>query len=126
VATSAKQSSIAQEKSEQILFAQPKAYQFKLSDLNKTVSTDPLKLIAFFKQCQATNRAAGFLEKIAKDKKQPKEKKMAQLPAMRSHELSCWQHPRHKYCNYHQSNQRDCDIRQSNNCHQYNQRHNHP
>jgi hypothetical protein len=31
------------------------------------------KMIAFFEQCQATGKAAGVLEKIAKDKKQPKE-----------------------------------------------------
>jgi hypothetical protein len=57
----------AQEKSEQIFFVQPKAHQFKFADLNKMVPTDPLKLIAFFEQCQATNKAAGILEKIAKD-----------------------------------------------------------
>jgi hypothetical protein len=39
------------------------------------VLTDPLKLITFFEQCQASNKAVGVLEKIAKDKKQPKEKK---------------------------------------------------
>jgi hypothetical protein len=57
---------MAQEKSEQIFFAQPKVHQFKFADLNKTVPTDPLKLMASFKQCQATNKAAGFLKKIAK------------------------------------------------------------
>jgi hypothetical protein len=66
--------SMAQEKSEQIFFTQPKAHQFKFADTNKTVPTDPLKLIAFFEQCQAADKAAGVLEKIAKDKKQPKEK----------------------------------------------------
>jgi hypothetical protein len=69
-----------QEKSEQIFFAQPKAHQFKFVGLNKTVPTDPLKLIAFFEQCQATNKAAGVLKKIAKDKKQSKEKKQLILP----------------------------------------------
>jgi hypothetical protein len=58
----------AQEKSEQIFFAQPKAHQFKFADTKKTVPTDLLKLIAFFKQCQAANKVAGILEKIAKDK----------------------------------------------------------
>ncbi len=58
----------AQDKSEQIFFAQPKAYQNKFADLNKMVPTDPLKMIAFFEQCQATDGAAGILEKIAKDK----------------------------------------------------------
>jgi hypothetical protein len=94
----------SQEKSEQIFFMQPKAHQFKFADMNKTVLTDPLKLIAFFEQCQAANKAADILEKIAKDKKQPKEKKMAQLPAARSGESSYQQHCCHKYNNYHQSN----------------------
>jgi hypothetical protein len=53
-------------------------------DTNKTVSTDPLNLIAFFEQCQAANKAAGVLEKIAKAKTQPKEKKTAHLPVGRS------------------------------------------
>jgi hypothetical protein len=75
----------AQEKSEQIFFAQLKTHQNKCADLNKTVPTDPLKMIAFFKQCQATNKVAGLLEKIAKDK-QPKEKKTAQLPVAHSRE----------------------------------------
>jgi hypothetical protein len=73
------------------------------------VPTDPLKLIAFFEQCQATDKAAGVLEKIAKDKKQPKEKKTAQLPAGRRHESSYQQHPRHKYRDYHQINRCDRD-----------------
>jgi hypothetical protein len=58
-----------QETSKQILFAQPKAHQFKFVDLNKMVPTDPLKLIAFFEQCQATDKMTGILKKIAKDKK---------------------------------------------------------
>ncbi len=33
-----------QEKSEQILFAQPKVHQKKFANLNKTVPTDPLKM----------------------------------------------------------------------------------
>jgi hypothetical protein len=76
----------AQEKSEQIFFAQPKAHQNKFADLNKMVPTNPLKMIAFFEQCQATDKAAGILKKIAKDKKQMKEKKTAHLPAAGSHE----------------------------------------
>ncbi len=94
----------AQEKSEQIFFAQPKAHQNKFAHLNKTVPTDPLKMIAFFEQCQATDKAAGVLEKIVKDK-QSNERKTAQHPVARSHELSYCQHCSHKYCNYHQSNQ---------------------
>jgi hypothetical protein len=59
-----------------------KVHQFKFTDTNKTVPTDLLKLIAFFEQCQVADKAAGILEKIAKDKKQPKEKKTAHLPGM--------------------------------------------
>jgi hypothetical protein len=62
-----------QEKSKQIFSAQPKVHQFKFADLNKTLPTNPLKMIAFLEQCQATDKAAGILEKITKDKKQPKE-----------------------------------------------------
>jgi hypothetical protein len=64
-----------QEKSEQIFFAQTKVHQNKFTDLNKTVPTNPLKMITFFEQCQATDEAAGVLKRNAKDKKQPKEKK---------------------------------------------------
>jgi hypothetical protein len=39
---------MAQEKSEQIFFLQPKAHKNKFANLNKTVPTDPLKMIAFF------------------------------------------------------------------------------
>jgi hypothetical protein len=99
----------AQEKSEQIFFAQPKAHQNNFADLNKIVPTNPLRMIAFFEQCKATNKVAGVLEKIAKDKKQPKERKTAHLPAARSHELSYHQHCSHKYCDYHQSNRCDCN-----------------
>ncbi len=95
---------MTQEKSEQIFFAQPKVHQNKFSDLNKTVPTDLLKMIAFFEQCQATNKAAGILEKIAKDK-QPKERKMAQLPVARSHESSYRHHCSRKYHDYHKSDQ---------------------
>jgi hypothetical protein len=52
----------AQEKSEQIFFAQPKVHQNKFAGLNKMVPNNPLKMIAFFEQCQATNKAAGILE----------------------------------------------------------------
>jgi hypothetical protein len=92
----------AQVKSEQIFFAQPKAHQDKFANLNKTVPADPLRMIAFFKQCQATNKAAGILEKIAKDKKQPKKKSTAHVPTARSRESSYnKQHCCHKYPDYH-------------------------
>ncbi len=95
-----------QKKSEQIFFTQPKAHQNKFADLNKTVPTDPLKMITIFEQCQATNKVAGVLEKMAKDKQQ-KERKTAQLPVACSGESSYRQHCSHKYCNYHQSDQRN-------------------
>jgi hypothetical protein len=92
-----------QEKSEQIFFAQPKVHQNKFANLNKMVPANPLRIIAFFEQCQATDKAAGILEKIARDKKQPKEKSTAHVSTTRSHELSYKQHRHHKYCDYHQS-----------------------
>jgi hypothetical protein len=115
--------STAQEKSEQIFFAQPKAQQNKFADLNKRVPANPLRMIAFFKQCQAINKAAGILEKIAKDKKQPKEKSTAHVPTACSHESSYKQHRRHKYCDYNQSNKRDCNDCRPDFCHQDNQPH---
>jgi hypothetical protein len=107
-----------QEKSEQIFFAQPKVHQIKFADLNKTVPTDPLKLITFFKQCQATNKAAGILKKIAKDKNQPKEKKMAHLPTARSHESSYQQHCHCNSRDYPQSDRHNRNDRQPNYHHQ--------
>ncbi len=95
---------MGQEKSEQFFFVQPKVHQNKFADLNKTVPSDLLRMIAFFEQCQATDKATGILDKIVKDKKQPKEKKTAHLPVARSRELSYRQHHSQKYCNYHQSN----------------------
>jgi hypothetical protein len=91
---------MAQEKSEQIFFAQPKAHQNKFANLNKAVPTDPLKMIAFFELSQATDKAAGILEKITKDK-QLKERKTAQLPIACSSESSYHQHCSCKYRNYH-------------------------
>jgi hypothetical protein len=120
----------AQEKSEQIFFAKPKVHQNKFANLNKRVLVNPLRMIAFFEQCQATDKAAGVLKKIAKDKEQPKEKSTAHVPTARSRELSYKQHHRHKYCDYHQSNQRDCNDRrpdyrhQDNRCHDRGQRDN--
>jgi hypothetical protein len=88
-------------------------HQNKFANLNKMVPTDMLKMIAFFEQCQATNKAAGILEKIAKDK-QPKKKKMAHVPTMRSRESSYRQHHSRKYCDYHQSDRHNRNNRQSN------------
>jgi hypothetical protein len=109
-----------QEKSEKIFFAQPKVHQYKFANLNKMVPTNPLRMIAFFEQCQATDKAAGVLEKIAKDKKQPKERKTAHTPAAHSHESSTHQHRSHKY---HQSDRRNRDNCQPGYHHQDNQCH---
>jgi hypothetical protein len=86
-----------QEKSKHIFFVQPMAHQFKFAYTNKTVPMDPLKLITFFKPCQVADKVAGILEKIAKDKRQPKESKTAHLPMARSRESSYQQHLYHKY-----------------------------
>jgi hypothetical protein len=99
---------MAQENSEQIFFVQPQAHQNKFANLNKMVPIDPLKMIAFFEQCQVTNKAADIFEKIAKDKQQ-KERKTAQLPVACSSESSHRQHPSCKYCDYHQSDQHSCN-----------------
>jgi hypothetical protein len=101
-----------QEKNEQIFFAQPKVHQNKFANLNKMVPSNLLRMIAFFEQCQATDKAAGILDKIAKDKKQPKEKKMAHVPTAHSHESSYHQHCSCNYRDYHQSNQRNRDDHQ--------------
>ncbi len=51
---------LVQEKSEHIFFAQLKAHQNKFANLIKMVPANPLRMIAFFEQCQATNKAAGI------------------------------------------------------------------
>jgi hypothetical protein len=71
----------AQEKSEKIFFVQPKAHQFKFVDTNKMVPMDLLKLITFFKQCQAADIAAGVLEKIAKEKSSQKRRRQLIFPS---------------------------------------------
>jgi hypothetical protein len=59
---------------------------------------DPLFVVAFFEQCQTANKADGVLDKL-KEKKQPKEKKMAHLPVAYSHGSNHRHHPleNHKY-----------------------------
>ncbi len=64
----------AQEMRKQIFFAQPKVHQYKFAETYKMVLTDPLWLIAFFEQCQTTNKVAGILDKL-KEKKQPKKRR---------------------------------------------------
>jgi hypothetical protein len=116
----------AQEKSEQNFFAQPKVHQNKFADLNKMVPSNPLRMIAFFEQCQATDKAAGIIDKITKDKKQPKEKKTAHLPTARSHESSYHQHHSCSFRDYHQSDQCNRNNHQSDYHHQDDQCHNCP
>ncbi len=115
-----------QEKSEQILFTQPKVHQNKFANLRKTVPSNLLRMIAFFEQCQATDKVASVLDKIAKDKKQTKEKKTAHLPTAHSHELSYRQHRSCNYRDYHQSNQCNCNNHWSDYHHWDNQRHDCP
>jgi hypothetical protein len=103
-------------KEQKIFFVQPKAHQIKFVETNKTVITDLLWLVAFFEQCQTADKVASILEKIAKDKKQPKEKKTAHLSVMHSRDSCYWQHCWNK-CNYHQRDQRDCNDQQPNYCH---------
>jgi hypothetical protein len=112
----------AQEKSEQIFFPQPKAHQNKFANLNKTVPSSLLRMIAFFEQCQATNKAAGILDKIG-DKKQLKEKKTAHVPTPSSRESSYHQHHSHNYRDYHQSDQHNCNDHQPD-YHHWDNRHN--
>jgi hypothetical protein len=65
----------AQEKSKQIFYAQPKAHQFMFTDLNKMVPTDTLELIAFFEQCQATNRGLAFSRRLPRTRSSRKRRK---------------------------------------------------
>ncbi len=95
---------MAQEKSDQFFFTQPKVHQNKFADLNKMVPSDLLRMIAFFEQCQVTDKLVGVLDKIAKYKKQPKEKKIPHVPTAHSHESSYRQHCSNNYCDYYQSN----------------------
>jgi hypothetical protein len=108
-----------QKKSEQIFFVQPKVHQFNFADLNQMVPTDPLKLIAFFEQCQATNKMSCFSRRSPRTK-------TSRLPAARSHVLSYQQHCCHKYCDYHTCNQRNRGNIRPNYHHQDNQHHNCP
>jgi hypothetical protein len=57
----------------------PMAHEYKFTETNKMVPTDLLWLIAFFKQCQTANKAAGVLDKIKKNK-HLKVKKTSHLP----------------------------------------------
>jgi hypothetical protein len=92
----------AQEESTQIFLEQQKAHQFKLAETNKTLPMDPLWLVAFFEQCQTANKVTGILNKL-KEKKQPREKKTADLNVACSRDSN---HRHHccKNCDYHQSN----------------------
>jgi hypothetical protein len=80
-------------------------------------------MIAFFEQCQATDKAAGILDKITKDKKQPKEKKTAHLLTAHSCESSYHQHCSCNHRDYHQSNRLDRNYCRPDYRHRDNQRH---
>jgi hypothetical protein len=54
----------AQEKSEQIFFAQPKAHQNKFADLNKTVPANLLRMIAFLSSVKQPTRRLAFLIRL--------------------------------------------------------------
>jgi hypothetical protein len=113
-----------QKKLERMFLLQPKAHQFKFAETSKTMPTDPLWLMAFFKQCQTANKVSGVLDML-KEKKQPKEKKMAHLSVT----CSCGLNHRHHCCknhDHHWSNQRDCNIYWHNFCCQDNQHNGHP
>ncbi len=83
-------------------------------------------MIAFFEQCQATNKVAGVLDKSAKDKKQTTEKKTAHLPTVHSRKSSYPQHRSHNCHDYHQSNRCNCNDHRSDYRHQDDQRHDCP
>jgi hypothetical protein len=55
---------MAQEKSEQIFFAQPKVHQNKFANLNKMVPADPLKMIAFLSSVKQPTRWLAFLRRL--------------------------------------------------------------
>ncbi len=64
----------AQEKSEQIFFALPKAHQNKFADLNKMVPTDPLKMIASLSSVKQPTRRLAFLRRLPRTISQRKGK----------------------------------------------------
>jgi hypothetical protein len=66
---------MAEEKGEQIFFAQPKANQFKFAETNKMVTTDLHRLIAFFKQCQAANILLAFLRRLTRTRSSQKRRR---------------------------------------------------
>jgi hypothetical protein len=65
---------MAQEKSKQIFFVQPKAHQFKFAESNKMMPTDLLWLITFFEQCQAANKVPAFLRRSPRTRSSQKSK----------------------------------------------------
>ncbi len=72
-----------QEKSKQIFLPQIKAQQFKFSETNKMVSTDPPWLVSFFEQCQTADKVAMSL---ISSRRRISQRKTKQL-------ISCCLHP---------------------------------
>jgi hypothetical protein len=73
----------AQEKSEQIFFAQPKTHQFKFVDLNKMVPTDPLKLLLSSSSVKQPTRQLAFLRRSLRIRSsQKKRKQLSFLPGI--------------------------------------------
>jgi hypothetical protein len=50
-------------------------HQFKFADLNKMAPTNPLKMIAFFEQCQATDKAVALLRRLPRTRSGQKRRK---------------------------------------------------
>ncbi len=92
----------AQEKSNHIFYAQPKAHQFKFAETNKLVSMALLWLIAFFKQNarQPIKQPASLTR--SRRKSSQKRRRRLIFPSLAA-AISYRQH-HCKNCNYHQSN----------------------
>ncbi len=89
----------------------------QVCQLEQDGTCQPTQNDCFLWAASSNDKAAGILDKIARDKKQPKIKRTAHVPTARSHELSYKQHRCHKYRNYHQSNRCDCNGCQPDYCH---------
>ncbi len=66
---------VAQKKSGQIFFAQPKAHQFKFAETNKTVPTDLLKLIAFLSSVKRPTKRLVFLRRSPRTRSSQKRRR---------------------------------------------------
>jgi hypothetical protein len=66
----------AQKKSEKIFFAQPKAHQNKFANLNKTVPTDPLKMMPSSSSVRQPTRRLAFSRRLPRTSSQRKGKRL--------------------------------------------------